>query len=63
MNAETMRIDATEAQQTCDQDYRLAEAAWVEAKELAAWMRFGTLSYEDYVSWVAKQYQGVARQA
>lgn len=52
MNAVTMRIDATEAQQACALDCQLVEAALVEAKELAAWKRFGTLSYEDYVSWV-----------
>ena len=48
----TMMVEASEAQQACALDCQRANEAHEEGKELAAWKRFGTVSYEDYVGWV-----------
>lgn len=52
MNAVTIVSDSAEDRQACEKDCQLVDAALAEAKELRAWKRFGTLSFEDYVGWV-----------
>ncbi len=62
MNAVTMVSDSKEDQQVCEQECQLAEAAFAEGRELAAWKRFGTISFESYASWVVQNLP-VIRQA
>ncbi len=52
MSAVTRVSHLTEDQQACERDCQLANAGHAEAKELLAWKRFGTLSFEDYVGWI-----------
>lgn len=55
MEKPTMVSDVTEDRRACELDVQRAETAHAEGRELDAWKRFGTLSFEDYVGWAQDQ--------